>query len=89
MGFFPVSNSMLASQQIPMGTTMYLPTLGPSQRVWGVADFGGGIAPGVLRVDRFFNTHQEALTFGVRRVPADIIDSPDWWWLIDHRLKNN
>ncbi len=51
----------------PFGTRMYVPGYG-----WGRVEDRGGAIKGPDRIDLFFNSHQEAIRWGRRRVNVEI-----------------
>ena len=52
----------------PFGTRMYIPGYG-----WGVVEDRGGAIKGPTRIDLFFESHQEALEWGRKKVWVKII----------------
>ena len=52
----------------PFGTRMYVPGWG-----WGRVEDRGGAIKGPDRIDLYFDSHQDALVWGRRRVAVDII----------------
>lgn len=54
----------------PFGTRIYVPGYG-----WGTVTDRGGAIKGPTRIDIFYNSHEEALKWGRRRVQV-IIQAP-------------
>jgi 3D (Asp-Asp-Asp) domain-containing protein len=55
------------TKQYPFGTRMYIPGYG-----WGVVEDKGGAIKGPNRIDLFFDTHEEAIHWGRRKVNVEI-----------------
>jgi hypothetical protein len=55
------------TRHYPFGTRMYVPGYG-----WGRVEDRGGAIKGPDRIDLFFDSHQDALYWGRRRVPVQI-----------------
>lgn len=66
--FLPQDGTIAADTRFyPFGTRMYVPGYG-----WGVVQDRGGAIKGKNRIDLYFESHQEALAWGRRRVPVTI-----------------
>ena len=55
------------TRHYPFGTRMYVPGYG-----WGRVEDRGGAIKGPDRIDLFFDSHQDALYWGRRKVPVQI-----------------
>ena len=55
------------TRHYPFGTRMYVPGYG-----WGRVEDRGGTIKGPTRIDLFFDSHQDALYWGRRKVPVQI-----------------
>ena len=65
----PEKGSIAAdTKYYPFGTKMYVPGYG-----WGVVEDRGGAIKGPTRIDLYFESHQEALTWGRRKVMVKIV----------------
>lgn len=64
------NHTIAAGNKYPLGTVMYIPELSNTQSGgwYEVEDRGGAISN--LRLDIFFNTHEEAIQYGVKNVEA-------------------
>lgn len=73
------NHTLAAPRGFPFGTKIYADLNGDSVLVGVVEDRGGAIhdKDGIIRVDIYFATHQEALNFGRRKVRITLIELPD------------
>ena len=55
------------TRHYPFGTRMYVPGYG-----WGRVEDRGGAIKGPTRIDLFFDSHQDALHWGRRKLPVQI-----------------
>lgn len=64
------NHTIAAGNKYPLGTVMYIPELSNTQSGgwYEVEDRGGAISNS--RLDIFFNTHEEAIQYGVKNVEA-------------------
>lgn len=66
--FLPERGTIAAdTRYYPFGTRMYIPGYG-----WGVVEDRGGAIKGPDRIDLFFDSHQDALQWGRRKVAVEI-----------------
>ena len=66
--FLPEMGTIAAdTRYYPFGTRMYIPGYG-----WGVVEDRGGAIKGEERIDLFFDSHNQALRWGRRKVPVTI-----------------
>lgn len=66
--FLPADGTIAAdTRYYPFGTRMYVPGYG-----WGVVEDRGGAIKGKNRIDLYFDSHQDALRWGRKKVPVTI-----------------
>ncbi|MFT5698394.1 MAG: hypothetical protein ACI8ZB_001249 [Desulforhopalus sp.] len=66
--FLPHDGTIAAdTAYYPFGTRMYVPGYG-----WGVVEDRGGAIKGATRIDLYFNSHQEALIWGRKKVGVTV-----------------
>lgn len=66
--FLPERGTIAAdTKYYPFGTRMYIPGYG-----WGVVEDKGGAIKGPDRIDLFFDSHDDALQWGRRKVAVEI-----------------
>ena len=66
--FLPEKGTIAAdTKYYPFGTEMYVPGYG-----WGVVEDRGGAIKGPDRIDLYFDSHNEALQWGRRKLPVRI-----------------
>ncbi|MEE4243565.1 MAG: 3D domain-containing protein [Desulfopila sp.] len=66
--FLPEKGTIAAdTRYYPFGTEMYVPGYG-----WGVVEDRGGAIKGPYRIDLYFDSHQDALEWGRRKVNVEI-----------------
>ena len=66
--FLPHDGTIAAdTAYYPFGTRMYVPGYG-----WGVVEDRGGAIKGATRIDLYFNSHQEALSWGRKKVRVTV-----------------
>jgi len=73
------TSTLAAPKGIPFGTKIYATMNGESVLMGIVDDRGGAIHAddGTIRIDIYFDTHQEARNFGRRKVFINKIELPD------------
>ncbi len=66
--FLPEKGTIAAdTKYYPFGTRMHIPGYG-----WGIVEDRGSAIKGPSRIDLFFNSHDEALEWGRRKLPVQI-----------------
>ncbi|MFT5727157.1 MAG: hypothetical protein ACI8PB_001291 [Desulforhopalus sp.] len=66
--FLPHDGTIAAdTAYYPFGTRMYVPGYG-----WGVVEDRGGAIKGATRIDLYFSSHQEALSWGRKKVRVTV-----------------
>jgi len=66
--FLPEKGTIAAdTKYYPFGTRMYIPGYG-----WGIVEDRGGAIKGPDRIDLYFDSHQDALQWGRRKVAVEI-----------------
>lgn len=66
--FLPERGTIAAdTKYYPFGTRMYIPGYG-----WGVVEDRGGAIKGPDRIDLYFDSHQDALQWGRRKIAVEI-----------------
>lgn len=67
--FLPQQGTIAAdTKHYPFGTRMYIPGYG-----WGVVEDKGGAIKGPDRIDLFFDSHEDAIRWGKRKVHVEIV----------------